>query len=262
MNLFRDGFINLIEEFSVSRGETVQRKLKFFGLLLCMSFFGSSGFLQAAVIESTAFISGLVTDSTEALGSFDAELKYIPAAGGTSATLEVKMWNTSALDNGGYITGFVFNNPSYVTEFGPVNRIASASLLSSTNPNFILIGGPGFNDSVKAQPFGFFDAGASVTSSFQGGGSPAGGIAPAVDAFQPPDVFVFLLQGSRLDEIDIEHFTLELSKTRQNDEAGKFFVVRFRGFENGGSDKVPAGVDDVVKVFDDGSDDGGGGVGD
>ncbi len=234
----------------------MKRKITVIGstVLSAVLVFGTIAFATT----TTAVISGRATESTELLGNFEAELAYTPDAGGDSATLEIAIRNTSPVDNGGYLTNFVFNNPSYVTEFGPVNRISGLSLVSATNPNFLIMGGPGFNNAVKAQPFGFFDLGMGATSSFHGGGSPENGIQPITSPSDPFEVFVLSLSGQRLDEITAEHFTLELSQAQGKNDSAKFFVARFRGFEDGGSDKVPAGVDEIISDPGDGGGDGGG----
>jgi hypothetical protein len=158
----------------------------------------------------------------EGLGNFTGRLEY-SAAGAGSATLAVELRNTSPLSNGGFLTAFVFDDPA--------GRITGAAL-ESTNPNFRLLGGAGDRNGVRAPPFGDFDLGASTTGSFLGGGSPRGGIGAGQSA-----TFTFLLSGHGLDELQAADF-LRAPPGEGPHHAG--FVVRFRGFLHGGSDKVPA----------------------
>ena len=158
-------------------------------------------------------IFGDVAGSTEGIGNFTGELTYI-----SSGVLTIELTNTSPEDNGGFITAFVFNNPG--------GMISSVSL-SSTDLDFGLIGGPSFNGGIDAPPFGSFDIGASI-----GNGRPARGISVG-----NTETFTFALTGAGLDLLDEQSFVEELSDSRKN---RKFFVVRLKGFDDDGSDKVPA----------------------
>jgi hypothetical protein len=159
----------------------------------------------------------------EGLGSFSGWFEYT-ASGPDRATLTVQLRNTSPPADGGYLTAFAFDDPS--------GRITGAAL-TSTNPNFRLLGGAGEDGAINAPPFGRYDIGASVTGSFLGGGSPRGGIGVGDSA-----TFTFLFSGHRLDELTGE----SLFGGRVPDPCdppSTSFVARFRGFDGGGSDKVP-----------------------
>ena len=159
------------------------------------------------------------------LGSFDGSFSYTPL-NSSSATLEIVLNNTTQLALGGYLTAFVFNNPEH--------KITGATL-SSSNANFAVMGGPGYNGGINAAPFGHFDLGASSTGGqFLGGGSPNGGIPAGGSA-----TFTFSLTGNGLDGLSASSFFSALSSPQGQDISPAFLVARFRGFPNGGSDKVP-----------------------
>ena len=162
--------------------------------------------------------TGNTASSTDGLGNFMGEFTY-KYFSSTNAVFDVTLTNTSAISNGGYLTGFVFNNP---------NNYISGVTLASSNSSFELLGAQSFNDSVSASPYGKFDIGAALGGNFLGGGSPLSGIAVNNTA-----TFEFALSGNNLDQLSVSSF---VGATASSNE---FFVARFRGFENGGSDKVP-----------------------
>jgi hypothetical protein len=71
--------------------------------------------------------------------------------------------------------------------------------------------------------------GGNVNSVIEGGGNPSDGIPVGGSGS-----FVFDLTGTGLDQLTQQSFFLETPS------GGPFFVGRFRGLANGGSDKVPA----------------------
>lgn len=166
-------------------------------------------------------------NSTEGYGSYTADLIYSYSSS-TQATLTVEIKNTSPAANKGFITGIAFNNPG--------DRISSTSL--STNSNLTtLLGSPDFQNEVAANPFGLFDIGASLNASFLGSGNPNPGIGVGASA-----TFTFTLVGTGLNLIDVQDFANEISSGASNGVVSPFFLVRFRGFKNGGSDKVPGKI--------------------
>lgn len=171
-------------------------------------------------------IVGDTAASTENLGDFSAQMTY-SYTNSTLASLVIALTNTSPAGNGGYLTAFVFNNPD--------DLITGAALLA-TNGNFELLGATSFNNGINGQPFGDFDIGASTGGSFQGGGSPNGGIPTGTE-----ETFTFTFTGTGLDSLNESSFISELSTPRgESDEKDpEFFVARFRGFNNNGGDKVP-----------------------
>ncbi|HKB39676.1 MAG TPA: PEP-CTERM sorting domain-containing protein [Gemmataceae bacterium] len=180
---------------------------------------GGTGAVRAEPISGS---SGLAN-----LGSFTGDFTYTPLTS-NSATLDIVLNNTSLLANGGYLTAFVFNNPDHAITGGT---------LTSSNSNFHLLGGSNYNGEVKAPPFGKFDLGASITGQFLGGGSPRGGIPAGGSA-----TFTFSLTGHGLDALTTASFYAARSSPEAQDLDPAYFVARFRGFKNGGSDKVPGQI--------------------
>ncbi|MFH1128464.1 MAG: PEP-CTERM sorting domain-containing protein, partial [Candidatus Omnitrophota bacterium] len=159
-------------------------------------------------------------------GDFEGNLAYNPISA-ASAKLEIILQNTSPVANGGYLTGFVFNNPS--------NLIQGITSISFTNTNFQLLGLAvkkneiNFQDTIDAAPYGNFDIGAALGGDFLGGGNPNFGI-PIDDT----DKFVFYLSGTGLNTLNESSFINEVPTG-----GNEFFVARFRGFNNGESNKTP-----------------------
>jgi hypothetical protein len=158
------------------------------------------------------------------LGSFDGTFTYTPT-NVHSAMLKITLTNTSPTANGGYITAFVFNNPS--------DWITNASL-TSTNSHFVLLGKHPFHNGIKAPPFGIFDIGASISNRFLGKGKPSNGIGVGDAA-----TFTFSLTGNHLDELSSLDFFSTLSSSASKGHGPEPFLARYRGFIHGGSDKVP-----------------------
>jgi hypothetical protein len=160
------------------------------------------------------------------LGFYQGTLEYTDTDA-HHATLTVSLTNTSPTTNGGYLTGFVFNNPH-----GDVTGVALTGPAA-----FKLLGGATFQNGINGAPFGHFDIGAAVGGSFEGGGKPSPGIGVGHTG-----AFVFALNGTSLDTLTVRSFTQELSVGPGIGEGAEPFVARFRGFNNGGSDKVPDSV--------------------
>ena len=181
-------------------------------------------------IQTTAFVGLLALSAmasanaapivgTGSLGSFTGDLTYTAA----TATLKVNLTNTSPVANGGYITAFVLNNPA--------NRIITISSFTDVGGTFNLLALG--NNTINGAPNGYFDFGASTGGSFEGGGSPKTGIAVGAT-----DSFTFALTGTNLSALTTNSFLTELSSGTGIGEGPAAFDVRFRGFTNGGSDKV------------------------
>jgi hypothetical protein len=159
-----------------------------------------------------------------ALGDYTGSFSYT-AANASSAQILLSLTNTSPVANGGYITALAFNNPS--------NLITGVTFTSTDIGFDEVLGGPTFQDGINGQPFGIFDIGASISTSWLGNGAPQPGIAVGGSS-----LFTFNLTGSSLNTLTAETFfqTVSSGNAGQGHQA---FVVRFRGFEDGGSDKVP-----------------------
>ena len=163
------------------------------------------------------------------VGSFEGDFVYNPSL----ATLTVSLKNTSTYGNGGYITAFVFNNPG--------NQITGVTLVPpTTNGDFGVIGGPSYNNTISGSPHGLFDIGASISSEFLGGGDPKDGIAYGIT-----DTFIFQFTGSGLGSLNEYSFLSLTSESGPGAGSGgglESFLVRFRGYEPDGSDKVPGEI--------------------
>jgi len=161
------------------------------------------------------------------LGDFSGIFTYV-ADSAKQATIEIELKNTSPCSNGGYLTAFAFNLPSgYITGVS----------LDSSDDDFGLLGDPDFIDDVKGVPYGYFDLGASVTDQFLGGGAPSPGIPMGVT-----ETFMFTLYGNDLDMLDLDSFLDEMSAGASPGKGSQFFLARFRGFDDGGSNKTPGRV--------------------
>lgn len=182
--------------------------------------------LTLLIIPKTGYAVVIFGDGP--LGHYTGNFTY-SAVDASNATLTMALTNTSPAANGGFLDAFVFNNPG--------NFINGVSLPASETV-FSVMGGPNYNDNaVKGVPYGYFDIGASTNGDFEGGGSPSGGIIPGATK-----TFIFTLTGSSLTTIDENRFISELSTGRGAGEGYQPFVVRFRGFNNGESDKVPGNL--------------------
>jgi hypothetical protein len=203
--------------------------MKKISLVLALSLVLVFGLAMQAGVASAAVVNIFDEACLENLGDFSGTLDYI-STDATSATLTVTLTNTSPVDNGGFITAFVFNNPS--------NLITDVSLTTATGLT-TLLGGSTFQDLVAASPFPNFDIGASVggdnASGFEAGGSPNDGIAVGSTGS-----FSFGLTGTSLDTLDTNSFVN--ATVHDNVYGDIFMLVRFRGFEDGLSDKCIAGV--------------------
>lgn len=166
---------------------------------------------QADIIN----IGSEVSASEHALGQFTGTLNYT-SGGANSATIVISLTNTSALANGGYITALALWHSSNA-------GLSTVSFVSSNDANFGGLAGP-----VNGAPHGNYAAGASTGGSWTGGGSPSAGLAVGESAtftFSVTGVGVGLLSASSFAHLNNGEWDL---------------VIRFRGFEDGGSDKVPA----------------------
>ncbi len=176
------------------------------------------------VVQVTAKAVPIFGNGT--LGNFVGDISY----NASIAELDVTLTNTSPVDNGGYVTAFAFNNP-----FDSITDVS----LSSSESNFVLIGGSSFNNSVAAMPYGDFDIGVSLSDKgnnpFQGGGKPQNGIGVGVT-----ETFTFSLTGVGLSNLSLQDFLGELSIGNASEKQPTFFIARFRGFNDGGSNKALA----------------------
>lgn len=161
------------------------------------------------------------SESTEGLGAFEGTIEYVSSSSGNSqGVLTVNLTNTTPLNIGGTITGFVFN-------IGSSDPQASATLTDATHP-FLGV------SNHMAPPFGMsFDAGAALGGNWTGGGNPNPGIAVGETG-----TFVFDIIASDADQLTAASFFT--GPYEHN------FVVRHRGMNGGGSDKIPGGPGSAI----------------
>jgi len=144
-----------------------------------------------------------------ALGSFFGDFKTAYDSAKSANIITISLTNTSQPANGGFLTAFAFNIPDSFT-------IAGIGF-SATGYEFFRLLPP-----VNAPPFGSFDTGAGLSSdNWAGAGKPQDGI-PVGKTGE----FTFTLFGT---EITDDFFS----------QPDPWFVARFMGFNDGGSDKVP-----------------------
>ena len=168
------------------------------------------------------------SEAPNPLATYTGQLTYTDI-NATTATLAVTInWGDISPATGGFLTAIALNNPS-----NDISNVTENSL--PTNFQVIPVGGPFNNNGISVQPYGAADFGASVTSDWLGGGSPNGGVPPNTVAN-----FIFNLTGTNLDTLNANSFVQALSTGGGGGQ--QFFLARFRGFDNGGSDKEPAKV--------------------
>lgn len=175
-------------------------------LLACVALPGVAG----AAVSTTGMVSNSAS-STEMLGAFAGSVSFTSDTA-TTGVLTISITNTTPISRGGYITGVIFNVPG---------TGGSASLTSATPSSFLNTG------SESGSPFGTFEAGAAIGASFLGGGSPTSGIAIGATG-----TLVFAITAASTATLNAGDF-LGTSAGKPN------FLVRFRGMECDGSDKVP-----------------------
>jgi hypothetical protein len=163
------------------------------------------GLAQAAI--TVAPIAGDVGDSG---ATFSGLLSYDDA----SRVLSVTLSNDSPLSLGGHLTAFAFNAPGSASlSFGSSSLASFASFLSGPN----------------TAPFTGFEYGVGTGSPYNGGGAPSAGLGVGDSA-----TWTFNVSGGSFDADDF--------LVASDDRNSASFLARFRGFENGGSDKVPGSV--------------------
>ncbi|MDI9402354.1 MAG: hypothetical protein QM516_00645 [Limnohabitans sp.] len=154
----------------------------------------------------------------EGLGAFEGTATWTYTGMGTG-TLAFSLTNTSPEDNGGFLTGFAFNVVN-----GLALTLSSAPSVDS-GPAWVGLA------NVAASPYPNFDFGAALGGSWLGGGSPNNGI-----AVNDKGSFVFAVTGDDMLLASLDDESIF------DIDAEPAFAARFRGFEDGGSDKVPANL--------------------
>ena len=184
---------------------------------------GFAALIAATASAQAALIQGNTAASTGNTGSnFSGTLLYAANAAGTAAMLTVDLLNTTPAGVGGFLTGFLMNNPDET-------KITGITAYTTTT-NFTQIGLSA--NGANGAPFGDFDFGAALDANWEGGGAPSAGLAPG-----SVGSFTFVFSGANLGTLTDQSFVSALSV---GPGGGQFFVARFRGLIDGGSDKVPA----------------------
>lgn len=197
--------------------------------------FSLSGLTSASITSIT--IVSEADLSTSGIGAFEATLTY-EWTSSTEATISVSLKNL-ATDNG-KITAFAFNNP-FNSIGGLQGSVGDSFGVNLAASNFDLFGeGSSFNNGIAAPPFQHFDIGAGLVNgggseNFNGGGSPNGGILTGQTG-----EFTFEVSGTGLDLLTANSFADAFSEGGNGSQSA-FFLVRFRGFDSGGSDKTVGG---------------------
>lgn len=175
-----------------------------------------SAALAVCVCSGTVFADTIPITSAvglEANGAFTGSVTFTPS-NATAGVLSVLLNNTSPAGNGGYITGLVvLNNANYAG--------IGVSLATTTDSDFTNTG-----TTTSASPFGDYRGGAGLGGSWLGGGSPTPGIGVGGSV-----TFTFNITGTGVGGFTASTFINPVGNNPQ-------FLVRFRGFNNGGSDKV------------------------
>ena len=183
---------------------------------------------QASLISTGSVnIAANTAGSTSGLGDFTGVLEYFyDNSNSAIGQLVVNLTNTTPV-GGGYLTGFLMNNPD------PITSITGFSAPNATWQQLNLT-----NNGLSGNPFGDFDFGAALGGGFLGGGSPNNGI-----AVSSTGTFTFAFAGSALNNLTTLSFVQALSTDPSSAYGPEFFLARFRGIDFGaGSDKVPAVV--------------------
>ena len=164
-------------------------------------------------------ISGTGGTTASFTGTFDYDA--------STTTVTVTLLNTSPASLDGAITGFAFNIP----DAADVTNV----VFGTSDPDFDVLGASSFDNSVNAAPLGSFDIGAGTGVSFEGGTPSVSDITPGVSG-----TWTFAFTGTGLSSLTSADFLSTLSDPTGGNTP-EDFVVRFQGFADGGSDKVPNG---------------------
>jgi MYXO-CTERM domain-containing protein len=184
---------------------------------LSLSSFVAATCLAGAVHASAMPIYSVGALSTEGLGAVTGSVEYT-YLGSNTGQLAVSLTNTTDPAIGGYITAFMFRTPE---SMGTI----SSSMLSSSHPALTNIPA-----GASGVPFpGSWIGGAGTGGTWLAGGSPNGGVGVGQTGN-----WLFQITGAMASMLTNSMFVGGNSNTDPY-----AFIVRFRGMENDGSDKVP-----------------------
>lgn len=185
----------------------------------------------AAFADSVSFQNGGGNDG--AIGAFEGVISYESQFDGDLGEfvglLSIEITNTSDPSNGGFITALALNIPR-LSDADPIGELTGTS-----DPDFGFIGEHESGTSTDAPPFGNgYDIGASVTNQWLGGGNPNGGLGTGETA-----TFDFRIRSGDVQNLSASDFlTFDRSPWDDHRDWQFNFVVRMRGFNDGGSDKL------------------------
>ena len=181
--------------------------------------------LAAADIVNVFGDPTTTTNSTPTGATFEAVVEY-NALSADTAQLAIQLTNATTPDIGGFLTGFGFIVPT-------ANPGLDIALSSATDPDLLLI------TDFSVANLGTFDGGAALRADFNGGGKPSDGIAAGDTALFVFDITGFLAAGLDAQTYSVIDFV----------NNGDAFVARFRGLEDGGSEKIVGTTEDpILKV--------------
>jgi hypothetical protein len=150
-------------------------------------------------------------------GSFSGSLEWIYSRGAGNGSVLVTFTNTSALANGGFLTGFAFN------AVDGVNVAFSSEISNGTARRWRAL------SNLSVRGYGSFESGAAVGGRWRKGGNVIYGVSVG-----RTKVFAFDVLG------DAELLSALAAQSFLDESNGIGMIARFRGFDDGGSDTVTA----------------------
>ncbi|MGH7213800.1 MAG: hypothetical protein ACREIT_03435 [Tepidisphaeraceae bacterium] len=197
----------------------LNRPLKTLALLAAFGALGASSASAGSIA-----IQSDPANSTSGLGAFTGSLDY------TGTVLTVTLTNISDPGNGGYITGLLLNIDD--ADDDATATFVDTDDLSTTGLNESDFSNTGAGNG--GQPFGAFEFGAALGGNFNGGGNPNKGIGVGQTG-----IFKFNVSDPDSEVFDVHDFLSEFSPGQGNNAKTAAMLVRFKGFCDDGSDKVP-----------------------
>lgn len=180
----------------------------------------SCSLATVATADTIQFVSNnAASPNATSYGGFTGSLQYIH--GGSDAIVILTLTNTSQFD--GKLVAIAFDAAADTSGWEFIDGYSSG--LSSSWDDIA--------GSINTSPFGSRDYGASISSQWLGGGSPNNGLLAG-------DTGVWVFEGHGPPSVSAADF---LFPNESNN-----LLVRFRGFSNGASDKLPAMPDEPATV--------------
>jgi hypothetical protein len=186
-------------------------------------------FVWVAALAATSSLTAAPIAGNGSLGDFTGDFSY----NAVTHTVSVTLTNAPTTAAGGVLTGFAFSLPG---QPGAVTSVVYTPPGMGPGSSFTLLGGASFNNSVNVNPYGLADLGAALGGNWQGGGPSAGGLAIGDSA-----TWTFKLVGDNAILDTLTAASIYNTLSTGGGEGARGFLVRFRSFDNGGSDKVPGG---------------------